>query len=434
MEFAGETITIGTVFFLVFAVGLELFFEAINGFHDTANAVATVIYTHSLKPTYAVVWSGICNLLGVLVSSGAVAFTIVALLPNDLVTNVGSSPSYAMIFSVLIAAIIWNFGTWYLGIPNSSTHALTGSLLGVSLAHALLSPSHNINEGMHWDAVKDVLLTLLISPIIGFVCAGLLLLLAKTVLRRPEFYEPADQRKAPPAWIRGLLILTCTGVSFAHGNNDGQKGMGLFTLILIAILPGVFALNLNTNAAVINGLVNASRSATPVIEQRAHGISLNSKEASSELSSFLNPTGKVSDRAFAALAEKNHEITNGLSGKTNFRVLSPNDRRSLRSDLYLVSSTLGKLNKGKQFTNPQEEKAVAGYLSAVDKEINYIPTFVKVAVAFALGVGTMIGWKRIVVTVGEKIGKTHLSYAEGASAEVVAMATIGAASGQQFSL
>jgi PiT family inorganic phosphate transporter len=428
MELFGETLAAGTIVFLVLAVGLELFFEAINGFHDTANAVATVIYTHALKPPVAVVWSGICNLVGVLVSSGAVAFTIVELLPADLVSNVGSGPSYAMIFSLLISAISWNFGTWYLGIPNSSTHALTGSILGVGLAHALLSPSHNLSEGMNWKAVKDVFAALLVSPIVGFVCAGALLLLAKVLVRRPELYQPADQRKAPPLWIRGLLILTCTGVSFAHGNNDGQKGMGLFMLILVGIIPGAFALNMSTSSANIAQLAAVSRSVQPVIEHHAPQISANSQQATNELTNFLKETGKASDKTFAALAAENHKIADSLSSKPSYKDFSSNERRSLRRDMYLVSSTISKLNKQKKFTDPKEKQALVSYNSKLDKEINYIPDFVKVAVAFALGIGTMIGWKRIVVTVGEKIGKQHLSYAQGASAELVAMTTIGAAS------
>ncbi len=424
MQLFGETLTAGTVLLLVLSVGLALFFEAINGFHDTANAVATVIYTHSLKPTVAVVWSGICNLLGVLTSTGAVAYTVVALLPIDLVTTIGSGPSYAMIFSILISAIIWNFGTWYVGLPNSSSHALIGAILGVSIGHALLS-GNPINEGLNWAPVQSVFAALLVSPVVGFVSAALLLLLAKALIRRPELYQPADEKKAPPPWVRALLILTCTSVSFAHGSNDGQKGMGLLTLILVAVLPGAFALNLqSTNIA---QLATESRSVAPIIAQHASGVSLSEQQANTDLTNFLKPNSKASDKIFPALATKNNTITDKLSGKTSFQDFSNSDRRTLRNDMYLVSSAIGKLDKGKQLTNPQEEKTLTGYGKTLDKETKYIPNFVKVAVAFALGIGTMIGWKRIVVTVGEKIGKEHLSYGQGASAEIVAAATISAA-------
>lgn len=425
MQLFGETLSTGTIFFLVVAVGLALFFEAINGFHDTANAVATVIYTHSLKPTVAVVWSGLCNLLGVILSSGAVAYTVVALLPTDLVNTIGSGPSYAMIFSILISAIIWNFGTWYIGLPNSSSHALIGAILGISIAHALLSPDHALNEGLNWEPVKSVFSALLVSPIVGFCCAAALLLLGKLLIRQPELFQPADQRKTPPLWVRSLLILTCTGVSFAHGSNDGQKGMGLLTLILVAIVPGVFALNIHsTNVAQV---ATASQSTIPVLAHYASGATVSDQQATNILTNFNKPTGKANPQIFPALAIKNQEIAEKLSGKTSFQDFSTRDRRLLRSNMYLFSSTVGKLNKQNQLTDPQEKQILTSYQKMLDTEIKYIPNFVKVAVALALGLGTMVGWKRIVVTVGEKIGKQHLSYGQGAAAEIVAALTISAA-------
>ncbi len=431
VNFFGETIQVGTVFFLVLSVGLALFFEAINGFHDTANAVATVIYTHSLQPNVAVVWSGMWNLIGVLLSSGAVAFGIVALLPVELVVDSGSGPSYAMVFSILVSAIIWNFGTWYVGLPNSSSHSLIGSIMGVGLTNSLLSAGHSLSEGINWKQVKDVFTTLLVSPIVGFVCAGALLLILKALVRRPELYRPADEKKAPPLWVRGLLILTCTGVSFFHGSNDGQKGMGLLMLILVGVLPGLFALNLSTDAKAIANLAAMSRSVAPIIEQQAHGIkTLSDRDAKDELANFLKTTGKASDKTFVALNTKNREVADKLSGKTSFKEYSSGDRRSLRSNIYLVSSSIAKLdqeNEKKKFFNPQQKATLENYQKALDAETKFIPDFVKVAVALALGIGTTIGWKRIVVTVGEKIGKEHLSYGQGASAELVAMGTIAAA-------
>lgn len=425
MELFGESITVGTVFFLVLAVGLALFFEAINGFHDTANAVATVIYTHSLKPSYAVVWSGVWNLIGVMLSAGTVAFGIVALLPVELVINVGSGPSYAMVFSLLISAIIWNFGTWFLGLPNSSTHALVGAIMGVGLAHSVISSGHSLSQGINWEQVKQVFISLLISPIIGFCAAGLLLLLAKALLKKPQLYQPADQKETPPPWIRGLLILTCTSVSFAHGSNDGQKGMGLLVLILVGILPGIFSLNLNTNAATIAALAAASSSVMPVIEYHAPRISLSSQDATNELTNFLGEQGKASDKTFAALSNKSQEMANSLSGKTSFKAFASNDRRVLRSNMYFISSAIGKLNKQNQLTDPKEKQALVSYQKLLDGQTKFIPNFVKTAVALALGIGTMVGWKRVVVTVGEKIGKQHLSYGQGAAAEIVAAVTIG---------
>ena len=220
---------------LFLAVGLALAFEFVNGFHDTANAVATVIYTHSLKPVYAVVWSGLWNLLGVLFSAGTVAFGIVALLPVELVLNVGSGAGFAMVFSLLVSAILWNVGTWYMGLPASSSHTLIGSIVGVGLANAWIS-GHAFGEGINWAKAQEVMVSLLVSPVVGFVLAGGLLLLIKALVKNPALFEAPEKDKAPPAWIRAILILTCTGVSFSHGSNDGQKGMGLIVLILVGLL------------------------------------------------------------------------------------------------------------------------------------------------------------------------------------------------------
>src|SRR5580698_2962115 len=218
--------SLGTLVLLAGALLLAFSFETINGFHDTANAVATVIYTNTLKPWIAVVWSGIWNFTGVLLSSGAVAFTIVALLPVELVIHVGTGAGFAMVFALLFAALIWNFATWYVGIPASSSHTLIGSIVGVGLMNAVIS-GRPFGDGVNWGKVHDTFAALLISPIIGFVAAGLLLLIMKFLIRNPKLYESPEGDTPPVWWIRILLVLTCTGVSYAHGSNDGQKGMGL---------------------------------------------------------------------------------------------------------------------------------------------------------------------------------------------------------------
>src|SRR6202142_1807347 len=237
MSLFGQTVSMAGAIFLLLALGLALSFEFVNGFDDTANAVATVIYTHTLKPIQAVVWSGCWNLIGVLTSSGAVAFGVLALLPVELVLNVGSGAGFAMVFALLISAIIWNLGTWYLGLPASSSHSLIGAIMGVGLANSWLSGTHEFGEGINWAKATEVGTSLLVSPIVGFCSAALLLLLCKLLIKNKELYTSPEKDKAPPLWIRGLLVLTCTGVSYGHGSNDGQKGMGLIMLILIGILP-----------------------------------------------------------------------------------------------------------------------------------------------------------------------------------------------------
>jgi len=410
------------------ALGMALSFEFVNGFHDTANAVATVIYTHSLKPWIAVIWSGCWNLIGVLTSSGAVAFGVLALLPVELVLNVGSGAGFAMVFALLISAILWNLGTWYLGLPASSSHTLIGAIMGVGLANSWISGSHAFGEGVNWAKTSEVGLSLLVSPIVGFGCSALLLLLSKLLIRNKALYSAPDTRKTPPLWIRGLLVLTCTGVSFAHGSNDGQKGMGLIMLILVGILPLTFAVDLGTSQAAIADLAATTETISFQMDRHSPGVAMAGYEvAGDELSAYLKTTGKVNPRTFAAIGTECREISELLTGKTNLAQLNADQRRTLRSDLYLTSEALGKLIKQHQLDDPIEQKSVAKLKSNMDKVTKFLPYWVKVAVAMALGFGTMVGWKRIVVTVGEKIGKEHLTYAQGASAELVAMGTILAA-------
>ncbi len=428
MNLFGETLPMATAIFLILALLMALAFEFVNGFHDTANAVATVIYTHSLPAVVAVIWSGIWNLIGVLVSSGAVAFSILALLPVELVLNVGSGAGFAMVFALLISAIIWNVGTWYLGLPASSSHTLIGAIMGVGLANAWInSPGHNFGEGVNWAKAQEVFTTLLISPLVGFICSAILLLIVKLLVRKPELFQPADAKKAPPLWIRGILVLTCTGVSYAHGSNDGQKGMGLIMLILIGIVPAVFALNLNLDPKDIAGIEQGEQQVTAIVAKYVKDRPADQKEAETELSAFLKTSGKLTDKTFGALVVTLEEFEANLEGKKTFAELGKAVRPAVRTDIYLTQNTIGKLLKTHAITDSADADSLKTFASGLNAATNFIPPWVKVAVAFALGCGTMIGWKRIVVTVGEKIGKTHLSYAQGACAELVAMGTIFAA-------
>ena len=379
MEFLGQQLSIPTVMFLLLALGLALGFEFVNGFHDTANAVATVIYTHTLKPVYAVVWSGCWNLIGVLQSTGGVAFGVIALLPVELVIHVGSAAGFAMVFALLISAIIWNVGTWYFGLPASSSHTLIGSIMGVGLANSMMGKGHVFGEGVNWAKASEVGMSLLISPIVGFTCAALLLLLCKLLVKREDLYRAPENEKAPPLWIRGLLMLTCTGVSFAHGSNDGQKGMGLIMLILIGILPATYAVNLDTNQAAVSEI---SQSAVAITAQMGHhspGTALAGLQASSdELSQYLKTSGVSSDLTYAAIKNKCFEISGMIEGKKSFTELNTDDRRTLRTDLYLVSESLGKLLKQHKL-DAGEAKEAAALKSRMDKITKFIPTWVKVA-------------------------------------------------------
>jgi inorganic phosphate transporter, PiT family len=415
-------------FILLFvALLIALAFEFVNGFHDTANAVATVIYTRSLPAHIAVVWSGMFNLFGVLLSSGAVAFGIVSLLPVELILQVGSSAGFAMVFALLIAAIIWNLGTWYFGLPASSSHTLIGSIIGVGIANALMR-GRDGTSGVDWTQASNVGKALLLSPVFGFVLAAILLFVLKIILQRvtPALFGEPVGNQPPPWWIRGILIITCTLVSFFHGSNDGQKGMGLIMLILIGTVPTAYALNRTMPASQIEAFVRNSEAASKVIAAKAggHQILGNPRPA---VTNFVSQR-QLNEGTFPSLAVLVSEISKQVSEYGSLAKFPAASVGNTRNDMYLVSEALRFLMKDKESELSADEIAtLTSYKSSLDSATKFIPTWVKIAVAIALGLGTMVGWKRIVVTVGEKIGKTHLTYAQGACAEVTAAATIAAA-------
>jgi len=198
IEETGTRVTAFLPFILLFvALMIALAFEFVNGFHDTANAVATVIYTHSLPSNVAVLWSGTFNFLGVLLSSGAVAFGIISLLPVELILQVGSSAGFAMVFALLIAAIIWNLSTWALGLPASSSHTLIGSIIGVGIANALLR-GRDGTSGVDWSKATEIGWSLLLSPLFGFCLAALLLLALKFIVTNPDLYREPKGNQPPP--------------------------------------------------------------------------------------------------------------------------------------------------------------------------------------------------------------------------------------------
>jgi len=418
-----------TSFFPYLLLGVALLialgFEFVNGFHDTANAVATVIYTHSMEPHVAVVWSGMWNFIGVMISAGGVAFAIISLLPVELILQVGKGAGFAMVFALLVAAIIWNLGTWWFGLPASSSHTMVGSIIGVGIANQLMSPKTG-TSGVNWNQAANVGKTLLVSPLVGFLFAGLLLLIAKAVIKDRRLYEPPAGTEPPPLWIRALLVLTCTGVSFAHGSNDGQKGMGLIMLILIGTVPTAYALNRAVTPAQTVDFLAVSQQTVQVLNRYVEPSAVVG-DPRDDVTEYIR-TKEFKPDTMLALRSLISDIGNET---TMYKQLSkvPEDRtRNFRNDMYLVSEALRLVQKsGKPVFTADDKKVLANYKKHVDLATKFIPTWVKVAVAIALGLGTMIGWKRIVVTVGEKIGKDHLTYGQGAAAEITAMLTIGAA-------
>ena len=396
------------------ALLVALGFEFVNGFHDTANAVATVIYTHSLEPHVAVVWSGFWNFLGVMVSSGLVAFSIISLLPVELILQVGSKAGFAMVFALLVAAIIWNLGTWYFGLPASSSHTLIGSVIGVGIANQLLSGKSG-TSGVDWGQAANIGKSLLLSPLVGFGVAALLLLAAKALIHDEKLYRAPEGNAPPPFYIRCLLILTCTGVSFFHGSNDGQKGMGLIMLILIGTVPTADALNPAVTYSESQDFIAVSQQAATVLDHYVQPGAVIG-DARDDVTDYIR-TKQFNANTMLALRTLINDIGTETSLYKELKNV-PTDRvRNFRNDLYLVSEVLRLSAKtGQPKLAPADAAVLANYKKYVDHSTRFIPTWVKVAVAMALGLGTMVGWKRIVVTVGEKIGKEHLTYAQGAAA------------------
>ncbi|MFP5236160.1 MAG: inorganic phosphate transporter [Acidobacteriota bacterium] len=413
-------------------LGLALFialaFEFVNGFHDTANAVATVIYTNSLQPHTAVILSGLSNLAGVLVSTGAVAYAIVALLPVDLILKISSGAGFSMVFALLIAAILWNLGTWYLGLPASSSHTLVGSILGVGIANQLLNGTRG-GSGVAWGEAVKVLEALIFSPIVGFVLAALLLLLAKWLIRYPALYKAPKGNEKPPFPVRALMVINCFGVSFSHGSNDGQKGMGLIMLILIGTVPAAYSINHSLSARDAQQFISASNRAALVLAHYEKPGVQPPADSRTAVTDYIR-TGQLAPETIPALAMLIQDGERELRQYHEYKAIPAQDQSRVRNDMYIAGKALDEMHKEHAPAFARGDwAALEKYKAQVDKATKYIPDWVKVAVALALGLGTMVGWKRVVVTVGEKIGKQEMTYAQGASAGLVAMGTIFGATG-----
>lgn len=383
-----------TLLFMIFSLLIAFGFEFINGFHDTANAVTTVIYTNTMKPGTAVLYSGFCNFLGVLLGGTAVAFSIVNLLPVEVLVGESSGQALVMVISLLLAGVIWNLGTWHMGLPVSSSHTLIGSIIGVGLVNSLVTRGDV--SGVNWSKAVDVAMALLISPLIGFCFSGGLLLLMKWTIKEKRLYLPPEANDQPPGWVRKVLITTCGAVSFAHGSNDGQKGMGLILLVLIGFMPGYYALDLNHPGKAIEVHAGAEFALANLPPQVLESKPQLKRELEFTISS--------------------------LSGRASISEVPEQDRWKLRKSMFEAR----RLIKEAKIT-PDLRAKLAGPMQNFSHALEYVPFWVVVGVALALGIGTTIGYERIVITVAEKIGKAHLTYAQGAAAETVAAITIAAA-------
>ncbi|XOD70135.1 MAG: inorganic phosphate transporter PitA [Sodalis sp. (in: enterobacteria)] len=466
-----------TCLMLVLALIFVLIYEAINGFHDTANAVVTVIYTRALRFQLAIAMSGILNFLGVLMGGLSVAYTIVHLLPTELLLNVNSAHSLAMMFSILLAAIMWNFGTWYFRLPASSSHTLIGSILGITLINALINDS-SVIQALNIHKLIEIFLSLIISPIVGLVLAGTMVFLlrrywSKTKKRRrihltPSGREKKDGKRKPPFWIRIALIISAAAVSFSHGANDGQKGIGLIMLILIGVAPAGFVLNINSNGYDISRTRDAINNLKqyyiqhpnlfinvvfsnekPMIPQATsksdHSIAPLSDSTSTNYP-FLLPSVNEKNIENHQLLDQKHglqtkifhyernnafliinQTTLLLSTLESYKTLNADQRSNVRRLLMCITETVDKLVKLPE-TSASDKRLLSNLRQDLLYTVEYAPMWIIISVALALSMGTMIGWRRITTTIGEKIGKKGMTYAQGLSAQITAAASIGVAS------
>lgn len=399
--------TTSLIIFLIICLFLACAFEFVNGFHDTANAVATVIYTNSMKPTTAVVYSGLLNFIGVMTGGIGVAMGIVNLLPMEVLVDSNVYHGIAMIIALLLSAIIWNLGTWYFGLPASSSHTLIGSILGIGIAFYFL-PGTVGGSAVNWDKAKDTGWALLISPFAGFALAIVVMFIFKRFVKNDLFYKEPIPGKKPPIAIRMLLWSTCGLVSFFHGQNDGQKGVGLVMMILIAIMPSYFSLDDSINLQSVN--VNVTTITTMLA--KADTTILSGKEK----------------KTYAEIYKYAEHFKTEVSTKIKAEEIAIANRFDIRKDIVKITKGTEKLISGGNLSlAPSEVKPLKKEVDGAKKLVEFAPSWVIIMISVCLGLGTMIGWKRIVKTIGEKIGKQHMSYAQGASAEIVAAIGIGVA-------
>ena len=395
---------------LIFALIMVIAFETTNGFHDAANAVATVIYTKSLAPSQAVVLSGLLNFVGVMVGGIAVAYALVELLPAEVLSPPDGGPAVAMLVSLFSAALFWNIGTWWFGLPNSSSHCLIGSLIGVAVGNAFVR-SRSVADGVHWGQLWKVLESLALSPLLGFVLAGALYYLCRKFLHDKHLYEPVKD-KPPIWWMRGILILTCSGVSFAHGTNDGQKSIGLIMLTIIGLFPATYALNPDAHMSV-KDVAAIMREAEPLI--REYG--------DDQKAAALGLAGDIEAQAAEGGSDLTAERPRLEAGPNQPHAST---RATLRDDVYQVISQLKHVEESSGIDKEQKKHAQE-LAKRLGKPVEYAPLWVRLLSAVCLSIGTMIGYKRIVTTLGERLGSVHLTPAQGASAELVSAALISMA-------
>ncbi|MCV2528633.1 MAG: inorganic phosphate transporter [Candidatus Lightella neohaematopini] len=418
----------------IIAFILVLIYEIINGFHDTANAITTVIYTNALKVKIAVIMSGLFNFYGVIFSGLSVAYAIVHLLPIELLTNINSAHGLIMLFSMLLSAIIWNISTWYFGLPASSSHTLIGAIIGVSITNSIIN-HHSILEALNIPKLLEIFTSLVISPFIGFILSICLILILKIFVSNYGKYKiiysvPTNSsnlylpEKKPPLWLKLILVLSSAGVSFSHGANDGQKGIGLIMLILISITPVNFILNMNTNNS---DILHTKYAILDLKNFYSNKCILNSNLYSKNKKNFLYFRKENKFYCSSKVLEYIEHTYNLLNNLSSYNQLNNNQRFYLHNSLINIINNINKLAKLSS-VNDYDKKLLMNIKNILLSNVEYAPKWVITTIAVALSLGTMVGWKRISVTIGERIGKSNMTYAHGFVTQTTAALSIGVAS------
>ncbi len=424
---------------LILALFFVLFYEAINGFHDTANSVSTIIYTRSIRSKFAVIIAGLFNFFGVIFGGLSVAYTIVHLLPINLLLNISSRQGLIMVFSILFSAIIWNFSTWYYALPSSSSHTLVGSIIGVSLSHAIIN-STPIIDSLNISKMIDIFLSLIISPLMGIIISGIIIFFLRKYIFINKKYQcihmtPTEHKKffgknKPPFFTRISLILSAIGVSFSHGANDGQKGIGLIMLVLISISPLNFVININAT----NDDITRTRNAISCLEyySKQHILQLPSIVS---LSPYILNLYKQFNfkKSINYYNNSNYPIVNiklikqQLYNLNTYNKLTLEQRIQMRKSLLYISDIVNNIIKLPE-TSIVDRKYLKNIHQDLLKTVEYAPMWIIAAIAISLSFGTMIGWQRISTTIGEKIGNKKMTYAQGLSTQITTAISIGVAS------
>jgi low-affinity inorganic phosphate transporter len=413
-----------TIALLLLSLAIALFYEMINGFHDTANAVAMIIYTNSLKAEYSVIMSGIMNFFGVIMGGIGVAYVIVHLLPLDIMVASDQNATLVMIYSLLISAVIWNFGTWYFGLPVSSSHSLIGSLIGVSTVFGVMN-GFEFSQSVNWKVLYGVLTALALSPLLGFGLAFLLMKTTRRFIHNPKFFKtPASEvkRKRPNFWMRMGIITTGAGVSFAHGSNDGQKGIGLIMIILIGILPTYYALDMGSHQYKIKHTQDSAENLAKFYAE--NNESLNKLVNEKHLISALKTKNTIAECNVNQVYDTTSLIATKLNGIKSYSELSAQDRWSVHTAILCSDNFFGQVEKTYLISDKDKSDYIKAQRKTMLSATEYVPNWVIIAVALALSIGTMIGYKRIVITIGEKIGSQPINYMQGTVAQAMAMMTI----------